>query len=145
MNEDELSEEEGYLLRAKLHFRCGLRRLEENKLSEGIATIYDSLIIGMRWFVLKEMKTRHFILFNKEDLYKDVNLVSMLQKENILSTKDIDFSKFLITMELGLDRDLTKEDIVVDDIKNQFMTIMTKLGVWPFELTDLPPENPERI
>lgn len=46
-----------HLLRAKLHFRCGKRRLREGKLPEGISTLYDALLSSMRWYAISNEAT----------------------------------------------------------------------------------------
>jgi hypothetical protein len=55
LDETKMSQEEALLMRAKLHWRGGKRRIEENKGPEGIATLYDALLSALRWHVL----TRH--------------------------------------------------------------------------------------
>ncbi|MHA1992135.1 MAG: hypothetical protein ACW981_18965 [Candidatus Hodarchaeales archaeon] len=141
MDEDELTLEEGYLLRTKLHIRCGIRRLNEKKLSAGIATVYDAMISGMRWFISSPQRTKRYDLILEKDLYNEQILYSLLKKLTVISYKD--FMQFHSIMELGLDRDLTDDDLDVDKIIYQFKEIMMRLEILPFNYDELPPENPD--
>ncbi|MHA1983376.1 MAG: hypothetical protein ACW967_03400 [Candidatus Hodarchaeales archaeon] len=141
MDEDEMSLEEGYLLRSKLHIRCGIRRLNEKKYSAGLATLYDALIAGVRWFVSSPQRAKKYDLIPKEDLYNEQILYSIIERMDVISYDD--FKQFHFIMELGLYQDLTDNDLDVKRIKDQFKNIMTKLEILPFNYNELPPENPD--
>ncbi len=68
MNEDNIESEETFLLRSKLHFRCGIRRLNQKKYSAGLATIYDALISGMLLFASSPKRIKGYKIPSGEDL-----------------------------------------------------------------------------
>jgi hypothetical protein len=141
MDEDELALEEGYLLRSKLHIRCGIRRLNEKKYSAGMATIYDAIFAGIRWFISSPQRVNKYDLIIEKDFYNEQILYPLLKKLNVISYKD--FMQFYSIMELGLDRDLTDDDLDVNKIIDQFKEIMMRLEIFPFDYNELPPENPD--
>lgn len=141
MNEDEISLADSYLLRSKLHTRCGIRRINQKKYSAGIATIYDAIIAGIRWYLSSPSRVKKFDLFTNGDYYDEQILYSLLKKIDAIEYND--FIEFHTTMELGLDQDLTDNDINIDKILKNFQTIMTKLEILPFDFNELPSENPD--
>jgi len=58
MDENLMSREEALLLRSRLHYRCGARRLRQGKLPAGVVTLYDALLSAMRWYILTSQLRR---------------------------------------------------------------------------------------
>ena len=79
LDEAHLSREEALLMRSKFHYRCGLRRMRENKAPEGISTLYDSMLTAMRWYVLAH-KFEEFSVDTDEKLENDQLVISVIQQ-----------------------------------------------------------------
>ena len=143
IDEEKSEKEEGYLLRSKLHIRCGISRLNQKKYSAGIAIIYDALVAGMHWFVSSPLRVKQYNIPRGEDLYNDQILFSSINNIKKFTENGFDFKKFHELMLLGLEKELSDEDFDVADIIKQFKQLMTKIGIMPFNYEELPPENPD--
>ncbi|MDR9501073.1 MAG: hypothetical protein RI601_04705 [Desulfurivibrionaceae bacterium] len=139
LDETKMSQEEALLLRAKLHWRGGKRRIEENKGPEGIVTLYDALMSAMRWHVL----TRHMEKLGKEakEKLEDDKVVIALLKQ----TGDLDDSAELKAIEQTVHQTLEGGDSPTDlgPFMAQIEEILTRLGILPFDDSELPPEDPD--
>jgi hypothetical protein len=127
------------LLRAQLHWRCGMRRLQEKKISAGIVTLYDALLSAMRYHILAD-----------ENLDKNELLTEQLENEryvfNLLRKKGIiDHALDLNEIEALVDKALMEEDIVSGEKKfiRAIEQFLVKMKVLPFAETKLPPEDPD--
>ncbi len=139
LDETKMSQEEALLMRAKLHWRGGKRRIEENKGPEGIVTLYDALLSAMRWHVL----TRHMKKLGtgaKEKLEDDNAVIALL-----IQTGDLDDSAELKAIEQTVNQTLQGEDAPADlgCFMAQTEEILTRLELLPFDESALPPEDPE--
>ena len=79
IKDKELSPVEISLIRAQLHWRCGTRRLREGKTASGIATIYDALLSGMRWYIQVESVFQQD-KYSTEDLESERYVFHLLKK-----------------------------------------------------------------
>ena len=138
MDESSMTKEDALLLRAKLHWRCGIRRSRENKTAAGIATLYDAMLSAMRWYILTSLR---------DEIEKDVmeNIENeryvffLLRKAGLLPNSfDLNFIENIV------DKALIEEDI--ENRKDQFIEqvkeVMIQIGVLPFDESELPPEDP---
>jgi len=138
MDESKMSKVEALLLRCKLHWRCGMRRMCENKASAGLATLYDALLSAMRWYILTNLQQE--LGDNAEEKLENERFVfSLLRRAGIL---DGSFDlKFVVET---VDRALMEEDVSSD--QERFMTqlhhVLSRIGVLPFDEAELPPEDP---
>ncbi|MCF8057194.1 MAG: hypothetical protein K9K37_11235 [Desulfocapsa sp.] len=133
-----MSKEDAFLLRAKLHWRCGIRRVKENKTSSGIATIYDAMLSSMRWHILENLRNEA-----GKDVEEDVEnerFVFFLLRKAGLLPKSFNLS----FIEDIVDKALMEEDVESekDEFVRQAEAVMTKLAVLPFDESALPPEDP---
>jgi hypothetical protein len=137
MDETRMSREEALLLRARLHWRCGARRLGENKSAEAVATLYDALLSAMRWYILRHLP-RQLGENGDEKLENERFVFSLLRRAGIL-----DQSLDLPFIEEMVDNALMEQEVRGDH--NRFLlqldSFLTRLGVLPFAEADLPPED----
>lgn len=138
MDERSMSREDALLMRAKLHWRCGMRRCRENKNAAGIATLYDAMVSAMRWYILTRLREEAGgdVLENIEN---ERLVFFLLRKAGLLpSSFDLQF------MEDVVDRALQDEDIGSrkDQFIRQVQEVMTRMTVLPFDEAELPPEDP---
>ncbi len=138
INDQDLTFEEALLMRARLHWRCGKRRLSENKTAAGIATIYDALLSGMRWYIMVEkvVKSDHH---STEDLENERYVFHILKKNGV-----IDSSINIGEIQDLVDKALMDEDITSGKGKfvNDIEKFLTSINVLPFDESKLPPEDP---
>jgi hypothetical protein len=137
MDESKMSREEALLMRTKLHWRCGVRRLGEDNSSVALATLYDALLSAMRWYILRHLP--HELGEDADEKLENERLVfSVLRRAGIL-----DQSLDLPFIEEIVDRALMEEDVHVDHdrLLRQLDRFLTRLGVLPFDEAELPPED----
>lgn len=138
MDESNMTKEDALLLRAKLHWRGGIRRSRENKNASGIATLYDAMLSAMRWYILTSLRDEA-----GKDVIENIEnerfVFFLLRKAGLLP-----FSFDLEFIEDVVDKALMEEDI--ESKKDQFIEqvkeAMIKLAVLPFDESELPPEDP---
>jgi len=138
MDPGKMSRAEAALLRAKLHWRGGRRRLRENKTAAGIATLYDALLCGLRWYFLVH---RPEIMGKQQDeeLENEEVLFSLGRQMGILD-ETIDLAGMRALVDRALDG--------VDDVlaprsfPGLIALLLTRIGVMPFDEGELPPEDP---
>lgn len=141
MDETRMSPSEAMQMRAKLHWRCGKRRVVEEKAPEGIATLYDALLSSIRWRLL----TGHLDELGdgpEEKLEDDQLIISILRKSGVLG-KEVD----LTFIEQTTERALQGEDVSAASRRflEQVQELLTALELLPFDESTLPPEDPNTL
>lgn len=139
MDESTMPPEEAALLRAKLHIRCGMRRMRQGKSAAGLATIYDAILSAMRWHILTTPLKGKLGNDVEEQLENERVVFSLMRKAGILDGA-LDWNRF----QALVDQALMEEEIIVDReaLLGQVEELMTRLGVMPFDESILPPEDP---
>ena len=138
MDPDALGAEAAALQRARLHIRGGRRRLRQGKISAGLGTLYDALLSALEWFVASPDRRRTLPIKEGENLRDDRAVFALLVKAGVIDGR----------FEYGALKDLVEEapseSSVYDyrEILNRVESFMTRLGVMPFEESELPPEDP---
>jgi hypothetical protein len=140
MNEDALGPVEGPLMRAKLHIRCGRRRLLEGKMSLGILTLYDALTSAMQWYIADPAHKDNFRLDEGRDANDDGAVFRALVRSGVLD-EGFDYDSFNELAEKALRDDMPSYDY--QEMLKGFESVMTQLGVMPFDESRLPPEDPK--
>lgn len=138
MDERKLSKAEAALMRARLHIRGGKRRLRQNKIAAGMATLYDAVLSAMRWYILSNDLIKK-LPGGEESLENDRVVYAVLKQAGVLG-ESIDFG----ALEKMVDQALVHEAQVLDssEIIAHIDRVMTALGVMPFDEDTLPPEDP---
>jgi hypothetical protein len=138
MDPDALGAEAAALQRARLHIRGGRRRLRQGKISAGLGTLYDALLFAMDWYIASPDRRKNLPIQTDDDLRDDRTVFALLVKAGVIDGR----------FEYGALRDLVHtappESSVFDygEILNQVESVMTRLGVLPFNESDLLPEDP---
>lgn len=136
MDADRMSPEEALLMRAKLHWGSGLERLRGNRVPDGIVTLYDALLSGMRWYILVHL--RHELGGElKKKLEDEQFLFSLLRNHGIID-RTCDLDQMLEAVERVLRDQEPGAD--TEKIVPGLTKFLTRLGVLPFNEADLPPE-----
>ncbi|MGD0885145.1 MAG: hypothetical protein ABSA46_09790 [Thermodesulfovibrionales bacterium] len=139
MDEARLGPEEGPLQRARLHMRSGKRRLRQGKISAGIVTLYDALSAALQWYVASPAR-KSALTINAQDNLKDERAIyAVLVRSGILDGA-FDYEAFDRVVEAAL-RDEMPEYDYTESLRG-IESVMTQLGVMPFDEKDLPAEDP---
>lgn len=138
IDEEALGPINALLMRARLHIRCGKRRLRQGKGSLGILTLYDALTSGMQWyFSLPENKGN--LQVRGDDITKDDRaMYEMLVRSRVID-KGLDYDALNDLVDVALKKDMSSYDYT--DFLNDIESVMTQLGVMPFDEDELPPED----
>lgn len=141
MDSDKMGKEEGALMRAKLHLRAGRRRLRQDKTAAALATLYDALLSGLRWYILTTELRRQLGRDEDEALENERIVLSLLRRAGILDNDfDIDRFQALVDRALMGDSDLAVD---YDEIMAPLDSLMTRIGIMPFDEAELPAEHPD--
>ena len=140
MNEQELGPFAGPLQRARLHLRGGKRRLRQGKVSAGIVTLYDALEGAMLSYAESPETGRRLQFRPGERRYDSRVLYAVLVRSGVLDGS-LDFEAFDRLTERALDEEMPGYDY--RDLLAGVESVMTQLGVMPFDELLLPPEDPK--
>lgn len=140
MDENKLGPVEGPLQRARLHIRGGKRRLRQGKIAAGIVTLYDALEGAMKSYVADPEKRTHLTIHAGENLNDERTLYAVLVRSSVLDGV-FDYDSFDRLVETALHEELPGYDY--RELLTRFETVMTRLGVMPFDEAALPPEDPK--
>ena len=130
MDADALGAEAAALQRARLHIRGGRRRLRQGKISAGLGTLYDALLFAL--------DRKRLSIKNGDNLQDDRTLVALLAEAGVIDDR-FDYAGFKELMETA---PAESSDFDYMEILNRIETVMTRLGVMPFEESELPLEDP---
>ena len=139
MDEAALGPVKGPLMRAKLHIRGGRRRLRQDKISLGIITLYDALISAMQWYVASPEHIKDLRIDEGDNVNDDKTLFEILLRSNVVDGS-FDYGAFDRLVEDALYDSMSGFDY--KDILESYESVMTQLGVLPFDENALPPEDP---
>jgi hypothetical protein len=138
MDADALGAEAAALQRARLHIRGGRRRLRQGKISAGLGTLYDALLFALEWYAASPDRRKRLSIKNGDNLQDDRTLVALLAEAGVIDDR-FDYAGFKELMETA---PAESSDFDYMEILNRIETVMTRLGVLPFDESDLPPEDP---
>jgi hypothetical protein len=139
MDEKVLGPEAAALQRAKLHIRGGKRRLRQGKVSAGIFTLYDALLSAMDWYIASPERRKVLLIKDYETITDDKVLFEVLTRSGVIEA-GFDYEGFKNLAYGPNSKEMANFDYV--GILKEFESVMTQLGVMPFDENELPPENP---
>jgi hypothetical protein len=137
--DDSLGPEEYALQRARLHIRGGKRRLRQGKISAGIVTLYDALVFALDWYIASSDRRCILRFAEGEDLKDDNTVFKVLKRSGVIDSS-FDYGLFNKLVEKSLEQEMSDYDY--REILKSFESLMTRLGVMPFDENELPPEDP---
>jgi len=136
---DSFEKAEGALLRARLHIRGGRRRLRQGKISAGIVTLYDALLFALRWYISSPERRKKISLGPGDDMPDEGQVLALLQRSHVLP-EEFDYHAFDALVEKASQQEMPAYDYSA--MLRGFEAFMDRLGVMPFNESDLPPEDP---
>jgi len=140
MDEKKLGPVEGPFLRARLHVRGGRRRLKQGKIAAGIVTLYDALEGAMRAYVSDPVRQANLAFQDQENQSDERTLYGLLVRSGVLDGA-FDFDAFDLLTEQALRAEMPGYDY--RELLAGIESVMTQLGVMPFDEASLPPEDPK--
>ncbi len=143
MDENKMSHGDAALLRAKLHVRCGRRRLFEGKLPEAVTTLYDAIHSAMRWYAITTAEVHAEIHKRGEAVFEDDAQLQRLLVEQGAWDEALNFSELEMLVNAALDHNVPELDPQL--FMNRVDAVLVKLGVMPFDEAELPPEDPNTL
>lgn len=139
MDENKLPPEQAALLRARLHIRAGKRRLLEGKEVDGLATLYDALSNGLRYYAMNHAQDLESTEDDSKFHQQELAIARKLVELGVLD--DLDFiTRFCSLIDQALDG--LVPEINPQELLENLDKTMTSLGVMPFSENKLPPEAP---
>ena len=139
MNERAMGPEAGPLQRARLHLRGGRRRLRQGKIAAGIVTLADALSAALEWYTASQERRSTIAAGPVDDLRDDKTAYRVLVRSGVLDGK-FDLEAFDRLTEYALEHELPGFDPA--EVLAGIESVMTQLGVMPFDEASLPPEDP---
>ncbi len=139
MDAQALGPERAALEEAKLHIRGGKRRLRQGKISAGIVTLYDALNSAMQWYVFSRERQKDLLIREGEDLNNDRTVYTLLVRSGVLDG-EFDYDALDRLVEKALYDEMPGYDF--SELLEGIESVMTQLGVMPFDESKLPPEDP---
>lgn len=139
MDERALGPEEGPLQRARLHIRGGKRRLRQGKISAGMVTLYDAVCAALEWYFASPERRKGLLIRDDDDLRNDKTLYEILTRSGVLDGV-FDYGAFNELIEKILYTDFM--DFEYERFLEGIESVMTQLGVMPFDEEKLPKEDP---
>ena len=139
MDEEALGPEQAPLQRARLHIRGGKRRLRQGKISAGILTLYDALVFGMEWYISSPARRERLQVQQGEDLRSDTVLYSVLVRSGVIGGS-FDYPAFDTLVEYAANNEMPDYDY--RELLASIESLMTQLGIMPFDEAELPAEDP---
>ena len=140
MDEKVLGPVYGPLQRARLHIRGGKRRLRQGKISAGIVTLYDALEGAMQSYIGKPERLAKLEMGKGENVNDDKALYAALVHAGVIDGA-FDFEAFDRLTERALHEEMPGYEYT--ELLAGIESVMTQLGVMPFDETMLPPEDPQ--
>lgn len=135
MDESKMTPGDAELLRTRLHIRAARRRLRQGKVSTALVTFFDALLSALRWYVLSggQSDARNLDPDDERAVYDALVASGTLDGR-------LDFGSFSTLAEDAVDGRLQGDDYTA--LLEDFESVMTTLGVMPFDEAALPPERP---
>lgn len=138
MKEKNMEPRAGALFRARLHIRSGRRRIRQGLLCAGILTLYDALSAATEYAVLTQggrIPSRY-----KDELAHDDKAFHALRHCGLLDSS-FDHKGFLRLVDRAIEAN-PPESYDWESLLLSLDSVMTQLGVMPFDEGSLPPEDP---
>lgn len=134
MDEGSMTPGDAELLRTRLHIRAARRRLGQGKVATGLVTLFDALLSALRWHAIALEKME--VNFNPGD---ERAVYEALVASGTLDGR-LDFDSFNSLAEDAVEGRLQGYDYT--PLLGEFESVMTALGIMPFDEAALPPERP---
>ncbi len=137
--DESLDPEEYALQRARFHIRGGKRRLRQGKISVGLITLYDAVVSALEWYIASPERRSGLQIAEGDNLKDDKSVFEILKRSGVID-RSFDYDLLNTLVEKSLEQEMPDYDY--RDILEYVESLMTCLGVMPFDENELPPEDP---
>jgi hypothetical protein len=100
------------------------------------------MVSAMKWYVASPERREKLQINDRESLNDDKVIYSILRRSGKLDNS-LDYDAFNTLVEKALAQEMADYDYT-EFLKN-FESVMTQLGVMPFDESKLPPEDPSTV
>ncbi len=100
------------------------------------------MVSALQWYVASPERRKELTFQNHVSLKDDAVVYGILRRSGKLDNS-LDYEVFNILVEEALDHEMPDYDYT-EFLKN-FESVMTQLGVMPFDESSLPPEDPSTV
>lgn len=123
-----LTTEDAVLACARLHLWDGKSKLQEGLTAVGIAALYDAVIFGMHYYIVKHKRYASFV--ENTDFWDATNLFQALTRAGVFEDPLL-FNRFSLIAERVLWEESYSFDVtaVLAEVEN----MLARLGVMPFK------------
>ena len=101
--------------------------------------MYDALSAAMQWYVAAPDRRHALAIRNGDPLINDRSVYTILVRSGVLDGS-FDFDAFDLLLERALGEEITAYDH--RELLSGVDSVLTQLGVMPFDEAALPPEDP---
>jgi hypothetical protein len=110
--DDSLKGEQALLMRARLHLKGGLDRLENELEEDAVAALFDAISSAMQRFTFPGISNQTLIIKKGEDISDDRTLFEVLRRSGIIdsSVTDEDYTYIEATLDNALEYRLSNFD-----------------------------------
>ncbi len=139
MDEKALGPVEGPLLRSRLHIRGAVKRFHMGEISLGLITMYDAMICAMEWFFALPERKKKLKIKDGDNLKDDKTMYRILTDSGVLDGS-FDYEAFDSLIGKALKQEMSSFDY--HKFLSDIGSVMTQLGVMPYDENKLPAEKP---
>jgi len=133
-----LNAERAIFMRARLHICTGRRRLREGKISLGIVTLYDALNSALQWYVACPEHRKKLRTITTDNFIDDNIVFDILVRSGVIAP-EFDYGAFNELVETALYKNMSTFNYA--DMLAGIESVMTQLGVMPFDEDELHPDD----
>ncbi len=136
MDPAQLSRAEANLMRSRLHWRGGRRRLRQQKTAVGLVTLYDALLCGLRWYLLAHPAGP---FPTDTELENEGYLFSQARQRGLVDDESApDWIRQVAERALAGECEGLDQERFMAGLEE----VLGRCEVLPFAESDLPPEDP---
>ena len=100
------------------------------------------MVSALQWYVASPERCNDLLIEESEDLKDDRAVFEILKRSGRLDAV-LDYGKFNSLVEKALKQEMPDYDYT--EILKSLESVMTQLGVMPFDENKLPPEDPSTV
>jgi hypothetical protein len=137
IDKPKMTEADAALMSARRHLRGGKRYLQRRSSAAGIAALYDAVLCGMRYYVVKHEGCTSFV--ENADLWDAASLFHALTRAGVFEDP-LTFNRFSLIVERALWQESFSFD--AEATLAEVEKMLRKLGVMPINESALPGKQP---